>query len=686
MHDPGIIILIFITGSLLLGSLLKVFLSKSKMPYTVLLLMVGLGLASMVRAGWLGGGMIDSMLHLVGSIEPHFILFLFLPILIFESAFSMEPHLFFRIAPQIILLAIIGLIISMVLSAVVVSWLFPWSMGVALLFGALISATDPVAVVALLKEKSSRKRLETLVEGESLLNDGTAIVFFSLFYGFALGTTAKVEPLTVIGEFFWVALGGLAVGGLIGWVVLRLIGKLFNQPLVEITLSIAAAYVTFIVAEEFHLSGVIALVALALMFSTVGRTKISPEVSHYLHQFWHMMSHIANTLIFLIVGIVIALHISLDSPRLWLILPVLYLALTIIRTLSVWSLMPILKRIGVGITREKATVLVWGGLRGAVSLSLALALAQDEAIAAPLRNQILFLTAGIVVLTIVINGSSMEWLLHLLKLDKLPPAKEASVQRAYQTITARMEEFSRSILNDPFFKAVDLKELTRVINDQANNEAPEQPALDVAREEIDFAFMRRLLEIERSDYWRQFDEGYVGRQAVFELSRSVEHALDQRPLISPRPTLQSVFTVPTPPDLMHKLPVLGNSWEDWLMSRLSLSYDIARGFVAAQEEMRSHIAGLSPDQETGQRIEDMIDRNCTEAFSFIQHISEKHPLLISQLQSLSAKRMLLNHQRSLIWKMQHDGVLQETEAQHLIDTIESKMIKIRQEGQDKGSD
>ncbi len=679
MHDTGIVILVFVVGSLLLGSLLKIFLSNSKIPYTVLLLLVGLGLASMVRAGWLGDGVIPSMLQQVGSIDAHFILFLFLPILIFESAFSMEPHLFFRIAPQTILLAVVGLLISMVLSASLISWFLPWGMGVALLFGALISATDPVAVVALLKEKSSRKRLETLMEGESLLNDGTAIVFFSMFYGFALrATTTKIEPLTVIGEFIWVVAAGLLVGAVIGWLVLWLVGKLFNQPLVEITLSIAAAYVTFIVAEELHLSGVIALVSLALMFSTIGRTRISPEVSHFLHQFWHMMSHIANTLIFFIVGIVIALNISLASQRLWLVLVLLYVALTFIRALSVWSLMPLLRRIGVGITHQKATVLVWGGLRGAVSLSMALALARDEAIAEPLRNQILFLTAGVVVLTIVVNGSTMEWLLHVLKLDKLPKAKEASVQRACQIINTQMDDFSRTMENDPFFNSVDLKSLRLLINNQPE-ETPAQAPQGLEQEELDIAFMRRLLEIERSDYWRQYEEGHIGRQAVFELSRSVDLALDSRPVISPRPSLQAVFVVPTPPQWMHHLPVMGSSMEEWLMSRLSLSYDIARGFVAAQEEMRCHVEKLRPDREAGQRIETMVDGNCTEAFSFIRHISEKYPLLIQQLQSRSARRMLLNHRRSLIWKMQHDGILEEAEAQHLIDNIETKLVEIRQE-------
>lgn len=677
MHDSGMVVLLFVVGSLLLGSLLKTFLRHSRFPYSVLLLLTGLALATMGRAGWLGAGAVTATLRQIGSINPHLILYLFLPILIFESAFAMEPHLFFRIAPQTILLAVVGLIISMVLSAVVMIQLLPWGLGVALLFGALISATDPVAVVALLKEKSSRKRLETLIDGESLLNDGTAIVFFTLFYGFALGTATRVEPLAVIGQFVWVVAAGLLVGAAIGWVVLWLIGKLFNQPLVEITLSIAAAYCTFVVAEGFHLSGVIALVALALMFSTIGRTRISPEVSHFLHQFWEMMSHVANTLIFLLVGVVIAQRISLDSPRLWLVLALLYLALILIRALSVWWLMPLLRRIGVGMTKEKAAVLVWGGLRGAVSLSLALSMAQDERIAEPLRNQILFLTAGIVVLTIVINGSTMEGLLHFLKLDRLPQAKEASVRRACQSIKEQMEEFAKGISRDPFFKTVAAESLTRLIS--GTEAAAEQAPPAVGQEELDIAFMRRLLEIERSDYWRQFEEGYIGRQAVFDLSRSVEHALDKRPRISPRPYLQTIFTVPTPPEWMNRLPVMGGSMEEWLFNRLSLSYDIARGFVVAQEEMRSHIETLQPDPETGRRVEALIDENCTAAFAFIRHISEQYPRLISQLQSRSARRMMLNHQRSLIWKMQHDGVLEEAESQMLIDAIEHKMVMIREE-------
>ncbi|MBT4835970.1 MAG: sodium:proton antiporter [Methylococcales bacterium] len=677
MHSNGFSILLFVIFSLLIGALLKAVMHKSRLPYTVVLLLIGIAAGGLNQIGLFGTEtLMSNIFTQVGHIDPHLILFLFLPTLIFESAYSMEPHLFFRIAPQILLLSVVGLIISMVLSALAIHWLLSWGLGAALLFGALISATDPVAVVALLKEKSSRKRLETLIEGESLLNDGTAIVFFSLFYGFALGTTTEVKLLDTFIEFIWVVAAGLLIGAAIGWIILWVIGKLLNQPLIEISLSVVAAYLTFIIAETLHVSGVVALVSLALMFSTIGRTLISPEISHFLHQFWEMMTYMANTLIFLIVGIVIMTLTQFDSPQLWLTLGILYILLILIRSVSVIILMPLLERIGVGINRKKAIVLVWGGLRGAVSLSLALSLAQDMAIPQQLREQILFLTAGIVFLTIVINGSTMEWLLHLLKLDQLPPAKEASIQKARQTLDHKMSTFLKTLSNNYFFNLIkldSLEHLSREDDKLSSNSTTES----INQEDINIAFMRRLLEIERSDYWQQFEDGHIGRQAAFLLSRSIEHALDNEPVISPRTTLEESFKIPNPPKWIQKLPIMGQSMDNWLFTRLSLNYDVARGFVAAQEVLRQHIQSLQPDEITGGKVEAMIDKNCTQVFSFIRHINQVYPQLIEQLQSKSAKRLLLNHERSLIWGMQHDGILETAEAQHLIDNIETKMIKVR---------
>lgn len=636
MHETALNILLFVVFALLLGALVKAIMRNFRLPYTVVLLLIGIGGAMISRFEWVELGAIDTVLTQVGAIEPHLILYLFLPILIFESAYSMEPHLFFRIAPQIAVLAVIGLIISMILSALAIQWMLPWSLGVALLFG-------------------------------------------------ALGTTSKVQALPVIGEFLWVVCAGLFIGATIGWGILWIIGKLINQPLIEISLSIGAAYLTFIVAEWIHVSGVVGLVTLALVFATIGRTRISPAVTHFLHQFWEMMAYVANTLIFLIVGIVIALQVRLDVPKLWLALALLYVLLTLIRAVSIVLLMPILRRIGIGITKEKAIVLVWGGLRGAVSLSLALSIARDSGIPLETRDQILFLAAGIVVLTIVINGSTMEWLLRVLKLDRLPAAKEASVMKARQGLNQELSEFLSHTLRSPFFDKLEAGSITTLIDDPCRGGvcAPGGP---LTQEDVDVAFMRRLLEIERSDYWRQFEEGYIGRQAAYILSRSVEQALDNSPVIAPRPDLDQILTVPIPPRWLHQVPMMGRTVQGWLFSRLSLGYDVARGFVEAQEEMRRHLEALCPNPEAYLQVEGMLDRNCERAFGFTRYLSQEHGGLIKSLQTRSAKRLLLNHERSLVWKMQHDGVLEEAEAQHLIADIEDQMVRMREEQREEGEE
>ncbi len=676
MHGSGFVILIFVISSLLIGAIIKIVMKNSPIPYTIVLLLVGIAMGVFHELGLFGEEtLLKSMFVSVGHIDPHLILFLFLPTLIFESAYSMEPHLFFRIAPQIVLLAVAGLIISMILTAFAVSWLLSWSMGVALLFGALISATDPVSVVALLKEKSSRKRLETLIEGESLLNDGTAIVFFSLFYGFALGTTTEVSSLALVGEFIWVVAAGLFIGLIVGWIILWQIGKIINQPLVEITLTIVGAYVTFAVAESIHVSGVVALVSLALMFSTVGRMKISPEISHFLHQFWEVMTYIANTLIFLVVGIIIATYVDFESPEMFLILAVLYILLMLIRAVSVWVLMPILAHIGVGITNQKATVLVWSGLRGAVALSLALSIAQDSRISEGLREEILFLTAGVVFLSMVINGSTMEWLLHLLKLDRLPPAKEASVNKAKLELDKEMGAYFNTLIHNPFFKRVEVSELESLVSKKTKEI---EPVEKLSEDELEIAFIRRLLEIERSDYWRQFEEGYIGRKASFILTKSVEQALDNQPVISPREVLDESFKVPSLPKWLQELPLMGEHIQAWLFTHLSLNYDVARGFVEAQEEMRRHILSLEPNPEIGAYVDSLIKKNINKAFSFTQYINNAYPELIVKLQKKSAHRLLINHKRSLIWKMEHDGVLEAAEAQHLVDLVEIEMSKMKE--------
>jgi len=678
-YEAGILVLVFVVLALVVGATLRDLLRSTPIPYSVALLVVGLGLGLSQRSGLFEQyiPLLDHSLRLVADIDPHLILFLFLPTLIFESAFALEVHLFRRIFSQIALLAVPGLIVATVLTAVVTKYAFPWDWSWALcfMFGALICATDPVAVVALLKELSSRKRLETLIEGESLFNDGTAIVFFVLFYGWVVAPDqTDLSPLAIGWDFFRVVSVGLVIGIVFGVIANTWLGRVFNDPMLEITLTIAVAYLAFFVAESVHASGVVAVVVLALMFASVGRTKISPEVSGFLHHFWEMMAHIANTIIFLLVGTLIAGRVQLDDMNAWMALGILYISLQVIRAFSVTLFMPVLKRIGIGITREKATVLVWGGLRGAVSLALALTVAQDDLIAKETGDRILFLCAGIVVLTILINGSSMGWLLRKLKLDRLPEAKQATVDKAHDKVCNTLSELLPDMMNDEFLKGAEWETVkSRAGYKVVSSLAEPQSINDV---ELSIAFRRRLLETERKHYWTQFEHGTLGVRATNKLVDSVEHALDGTPTIAPRSDLAKFWC--TPPLLNTLKNVKGMKQVALKLSfnGLALGYDVARGFIQAQDELESHVDNLAPNSEEAASVHDMVKENRNTTLKYIEGLRETFPEIIRSLETYSAARLLLYRERAVIAQQLKQAVLDKPEAERMIMNVEARMVAL----------
>ncbi len=682
-YSSGLLVLVFVIASLLIGAITMMLARNTKLPYTVALLIIGLGLGGIERTGYFADNMliISETITILSHIDPHLILFVFLPTLIFESAFALEVHLFKRMFSQIATLAVPGLIVSTVLTAVMVKFLFPWDWNwqLAFMFGALISATDPVAVVALLKEVSSRKRLETLIEGESLLNDGTAIVIFTLFYTMLLSTTnTSFSAIDVIGDFTFVVMLGLAIGVIFGYLAILLISKVFNNPLIEISLSIGVAYLVFFIAEHtFHVSGVVALVALALMFASIGRTKISPEVEGFLHHFWEMMAHIANTLIFLLVGVLIATRIKLDEPDYWMALGILYVGITIIRGLSVVTFMPVLRRIGIGITKEKAIVLVWGGLRGAVSLALALTVAHSDAIPKEIGDQILFLTAGIVVLTILINGLTMETLLAWLKLDKLPPAKEATVQKAKASVYVDIQNYLPELKQSEFLQHVQWDKLSSIsqLNDHkqyVNTNNIE----DIDKEDLSVAFRRRLLESERKFYWVEFKKGSLGGEATTQLSKAIEEALDENPTITPRPSLLALWHIPNYLHKLENIPMLHTLALKISFSRMALGYEVARGFVDAQDEVLSHIDTIAPSEEDKESVRKEILLNKQTTFKYMANMNSVFPEIVCAMQTGTANRLILNRERTVIERLLKNGILDKPEASRMIDDVEERMFDL----------
>ena len=432
-------------------------LKRTKVPFSVGLVLIG------ALLGLLEPWML-SLQHLAASHD--LILFVLVPPLIYASARHLDSRLFFRNLAPILTLAGPGLIVSTVIVGVMLSWLTPLSLTHALLFGALISASDPVAVLTLFEQLGVPSRLKMLVDGESLLNDATAIVAFNVVLGIiATGAWSAGVMGHALVSMISVLLGGALVGVVLGF-LMKFVFRVSGENLVvQFTAAMIIAYFSFIIAEEFlHVSGVIAVLACGLVAGRYGADLLKTEVRSRLDDFWEYAAFVANSMIFLLVGLTTTRLISQPGEHLpgyvWSAIAWAIVAALVARGAMVFTLTPLinpfLKR--GPISWPSQVISFWGGLRGAVALALALSLAGRF----PDSDLLIAMTIGVAVFTIVVSGLTVGPLIHRLRLDQPEPL--ARLEEAQARVLARQEAMRRfaELEAKPFVSASALEELSEL--------------------------------------------------------------------------------------------------------------------------------------------------------------------------------------------------------------------------------
>lgn len=420
---------------LFLSSAAAVFIKRLRIPYTVLLVIIGgaLSILSKYEA--------FSFLNVL-ELSPDLVFYLFLPMLIFEGAYNIR-YLDMRSSIKTVsLLAVVSLAISAFFIGIVSFYLLPYvgmeiPLLTMLLFGALISATDPIAALAIFKEIGVPKRMRMLLEGESLLNDGTALALFQVIFGImAAGAFSGGVAMQGFIHFWVLIIGGALFGVVAGYLFAKMIGAVRNLAVVEITLTLILAHVTFIVAEKFlSVSGIIATTAAAMVIGNYGRYKISPNVREFMEHFWEYAAFVSNSLIFLLIGL------SIKGANFGeYVLPVIVaLGVVIIaRFVSVFGVAPIVNRF---FRNEGAMpvswqlVLSWGGLRGALPLAIVLLLPHDF----EHRNFILILTLAVIFFTLLIKAATMKAFLTYLKLHVFSPTEQLEREEGFILMDAKIQ-------------------------------------------------------------------------------------------------------------------------------------------------------------------------------------------------------------------------------------------------------
>lgn len=386
-----------------------------RFPYTVGLVLTGLVLGTV---------------HLISP--PHLtreLLFaVLLPGLLYEASIGLEPRELRRVRAPVIMLAVPGVVASIILTGLGMTAAirgfgihegFPLVYG--LVFGSLVAATDPIAVVALFKSIRVPERLTTLIDAESLLNDGTSIVLFTLLLGVVSGAAVSFGALVM--QFVMVVGGGVAVGLALAWVASRIIARI-DDPLIEITITVIVAYGAFVIAEQVGVSGVIATVTAGLYGGIHGRTGAMSAASRLaVTTFWSYLAFALNSVAFLLIGFEVDL-VNLRAA--WPEILVAYVAMLVARAGVVFGVNAVRRR------RHRLPVawnvaLTWGGLRGALSMVLALSLPY----AFPSRPLLVTVTFGVVLLSIVVQGLSMPWMVRRLRITDHARTEHRLTDRAH---------------------------------------------------------------------------------------------------------------------------------------------------------------------------------------------------------------------------------------------------------------
>lgn len=378
---------------LLLAALVAMTTRRLKMPYSVGLVLAGIGLAFLpVQAG--------------PELSKDLIFTLFLPPLVFEAALYIRWSELKRDLPVVLVLATAGVLLASALTAVGMHYLIGWAWPSAALFGVLIAATDPVAVIATFKEAGVHGRLRLLVEAESLFNDGTAAVAFGI--ALVLATGSHITVLDALQSILFTVAGGVLCGAAVGFGLMFIAGKTADH-LVEITFTTVAAYGSFLLAEHFHFSGVLASLVAGLAVGNYGSSvAITDKGREALESFWEYAAFAANSLIFILIGIREAQEnfLSVAVPAAAAIAVV-----TVSRALAVYPVCAIFCRWSLRVDMRHQHVLFWGGLRGALALALALGLPPEV----PHRADLVTVTFAVVAFSVFVQSLTMTPLLRKLK-------------------------------------------------------------------------------------------------------------------------------------------------------------------------------------------------------------------------------------------------------------------------------
>jgi monovalent cation:H+ antiporter, CPA1 family len=430
MFDTALVLLV-LAGLLVVVGVSQPFAVWLKLPQSVILAALGIAIGALptITAQFGGPGPIDAAADLFAKLPLNsgIFIYVFLPLLIFEAGVATDVKRAIEDAAPILILAVVATLIT---AAAIGLAIWPFAqvpLVVCLLLGSIVATTDPAAVIAVFRDIGAPRRLTWLVEGEALLNDAAAIALFILLLGF-IEVGRQPTAIAGLGQFTLLFLGGGLFGYIAGRILLWVMRHVSGDRSAEATLTLAFAYLSFVAAERLlHVSGVVAVLTAGLTLSALRTSRITPENWSFLTELWEQIAFWARSLIFVLAAILVPRLLSEVGLRDALLLTVLIAAAFGARAFALFVLVPPLERLGLTqrIDHNYKLALIWGGLRGALTLVLALAVTEHAALPSESQRFVAVLATGFVLFTLFVNGTTLRSVIRLLRLDQLSARDEA---------------------------------------------------------------------------------------------------------------------------------------------------------------------------------------------------------------------------------------------------------------------
>ncbi len=538
-------ILLLLAGLLIVVSLIQPLATRFRVSSSVLLAVVGIaiGAASIFLLNTTTTNEFDPLAKAIVNFPIHSeaFLYIFLPLLLFQTALTIEVQRIVEDAAPILLLAVVAVLVATVVIGAALAPIAGVPLVACLLLGSIVATTDPVAVIGIFRDVGAPARLSRLVEGESLLNDAAAITLFVLLLDLMVGGH-QVRLGDAAFAFVRNFIGGIAAGYVGARLIVGLLPWLKDMRLAQVTLTLALPYLVYILGERLlDVSGVVAAVTAGLVMTAIGQPRFAPDDWRFMQDVWEQLAFWASSLIFILASLLVPKMMMNVGGHDLLLLAVLVTAALAARALVLFGLLPLLSalRLSQRVGNRFKTVIVWGGLRGAVTLALALSVTENPAIRPDVQRFVAVLATGFVLFTLLINGTTLRLLIRMLRLDRLSPLDQALRDQVLALSRAKVADAAEKIGVSYNFPAQLVEDITKSYAqsasrtatpaaDEAAEKAAEQAAIDKYGEHAQMLLgLIALANHERDLVRRHFAERSISGRIVEQMLANVGRIVDR---------------------------------------------------------------------------------------------------------------------------------------------------------------